>query len=114
MTNLFRDVVVCEEDDLLQHIWLCLKASNIHENRIENLSNFIKHEYNSVIDFIERKEEFRQSINESSISINDSEMYNELMETTNKRGISAEMKKYRAKLNRASLKLYEDVESISF
>jgi uncharacterized protein YicC (UPF0701 family) len=108
MSNLFRDVLVNENDGLLQQIWWCLKASNIYTSRIEHLANFIKDDYVSVLDFIERKDEFRNFINEST-SINDSTMYNEMMDTTNKHGISEEMKRYRAKLNRASLKLYEDV-----
>jgi len=57
-----------------QHFWLCLKASSTHENRVENQSNSIKHEYSSVSDFTERKEEFHTYINES-MSINDSESY---------------------------------------
>ena len=109
MSLLFKDSLPSLEEDTLEtKIWLCLRADDIYNSRLISLSESIKDKYTNVTDFVNKKDAFREFINES-LSIHDSHMYNLMIESTMKPNQSQELKNYRAKVNRVSLKLYKDV-----
>ena len=65
MSLLFKDSLPSLEDTLETKIWLCLRADDIYNSRLISLSESIKDKYTNVTDFVNKKDAFREFINES-------------------------------------------------